>query len=120
MGQIKSYEDLIAWQKAYQLVLDVYRVTAKFPADERFGLTAQMRRCAVSIPSNIAEGWGRQSRSDYERFLRIARGSSFELKTQIRLAIDLEYLREDQSLLADIVEVQRLLYGLITSLQRSA
>jgi four helix bundle protein len=119
VSEIRSYEDLIAWQKAYRLVLRVYKASATFPAEERFGLTSQMRRCAVSVPSNIAEGWGRQSTTDYERFLRIARGSAFELNTQLKLAIDLGFLLDGEDVLADVDEVQRLLVGLIRSLSRT-
>lgn len=115
---IKSYEDLIAWQKAYRLVLEIYRVTRAFPDDERFGLVAQMRRAAVSIPSNIAEGWGRHSTTDYLRFLRIARGSTYELITQCRLAGDLGFGGCDEVLDA-AREVERLINGLIRAVDRT-
>ncbi len=84
VARVEKYEDLIAWQKAYALVLRVYQLTKDFPADERYGLTTQMRRSAVSIPSNIAEGFGRHSRDDYLRFLDIALGSTYELETQLQ------------------------------------
>ncbi len=86
MTQIRSYRDLIAWQKAMDLVVYLYRETAKLPDDERFGLRGQMRRSAVRIPSTIAEGWGRRSTGDYVRFLKIAQGSVYELLTQAELA----------------------------------
>ncbi|MFA7236922.1 MAG: four helix bundle protein [Phycisphaeraceae bacterium] len=114
---INSYEDLIAWQRAYELTIALYRQASAFPPDERFGLTSQMRRAAVSIPSNIAEGWGRNATADYERFLRMARGSAYELHTQIRLAIDLQLLKTGEPLLPMIIEVERLLNGLLRSLQ---
>ncbi len=117
MDAINSYEDLIAWQKAYQLVLKVYEITRSFPADERFGLTQQMRRAAVSVPSNIAEGWGRGSRKDYIRFLNMARGSVYELLTQTRLVLDLNYLNDNKSAYEDMKEVERILNGLIRSLE---
>ncbi len=117
MSEINSYEDLIAWQKAYRLVLEVYRLTSAFPADERFGLTQQTRRCAVSIPSNVAEGWGRGTTKDYVRFLQIARGSTYELQTQMRLSQDLGYLTSHQNVHEAIREVERLINGLIRSLQ---
>lgn len=116
MGDIKSYEDLIAWQKSYQVVLEIYRLTKTFPDDERFGLVSQMRRAAVSIPSNIAEGWGRRSRTDYVRFLKMAAGSSYELHTQLRLARDLGYLKADE-LFELLNESERVLNGLIRSLE---
>ena len=78
---VKSYRDLIAWQRARDLVREVYLLTATFPVGERFGLVSQMDRSAVSIPSNIAEGYGRATTQDYLHFLRIARGSAYELET---------------------------------------
>jgi four helix bundle protein len=95
-GKIRSYKDLLVWQKAMTLVKEVYLLTAKFPADERFGLTAQMRRAAVSVPSNIAEGHARQGSKEYLQFLSHAGGSLAELETQTLLAISLNYCtRED-------------------------
>jgi four helix bundle protein len=93
-GEINSYRDLIAWQRGMSLVLAVYRVTETMPVAEKFGLTSQMRRCAVSIPSNIAEGYGRESTNDYLRFLCVARGSPFELRTQYEISQSLGYLPE--------------------------
>lgn len=116
MAKIERYEDLIAWQKAYALVLRVYGLTRSFPADERYGLTSQLRRAAVSIPSNIAEGFGRYTRPDYLRFLDMARGSTYELQTQLRLAQDLGYLA-DPSIHDEIAELERILNGLIRSLR---
>ena len=85
-GRIERFEDLRVWQEAIALVAAVYRVTGAFPPAEQLGLTSQLRRAAVSIPSNIAEGWGRGSRADYTRFLRVARGSLYEVKTQLIIA----------------------------------
>ena len=116
MAKIEKYEDLIAWQKAYALVLRVYAITKKFPDNERFGMTSQMRRAAVSIPSNIAEGFGRYSRADYLRFLDIALGSTYELETQLRLAHDLNYC-QDREALDLLAELTRILTGLIRSLR---
>ncbi|MEM6333488.1 MAG: four helix bundle protein [Planctomycetota bacterium] len=116
MAAVKRYEDLIAWQKSYQLVLEVYRATKAFPPDERFGLTSQARRAAVAIPSNIAEGFGRNTRTDYLRFLDIALGSTYELQTQLRLAHDLGFLTDTQPL-EQTAEVERILNGLIRSLR---
>lgn len=89
-----TYEDLTAWQKAMNLTLEVYRVTRAFPKDELYGLTAQLRRAGVSIPSNIAEGKGRDSDKELLRFLTIARGSVYELQTQIVLARNLGYVTD--------------------------
>jgi four helix bundle protein len=86
---IKSHKDLIIWQRSMDLVESVYRITENFPARENFGLVSQMRRAAVSIPSNIAEGYGRQSTGNYSQFLSIARGSLLELETQIEISLRL-------------------------------
>lgn len=98
-------------------MLKVYGATASFPREELFGLTQQMRRAAVSVPSNIAEGFGRYWLADYICFLDIALGSVFELQTQLRLAHDLNYLK-DSAILDDATEVARILNGLIASLRR--
>jgi four helix bundle protein len=119
---IRDYRDLVAWQEARLLVKDVYVVTRVFPREELFGLTQQLRRAAVSVPSNIAEGYGRGSRSDYIRFLRISRGSLYEVQCQLLLAEDLGYVRP-----ADIAGAHervnrcaRLLHGLLRSLTNNA
>ena len=83
---MKTFRDLIAWQKAMQLAVCVYRTTRTFPRDEMFGLTSQLRRCAVSIPSNIAEGHGRLTRGEWQQFLGQARGSLLEMQTQMLLS----------------------------------
>jgi four helix bundle protein len=90
--KLLSYRELIAWQKAIDVVAEVYRLTKNFPKDEMYGLTNQIRRAAVSVPSNIAEGQGRLSRGEFRHFLGQARGSVFELQTQITIAERLEYL----------------------------
>ena len=119
-GKIISYRDLVAWQKARELVREIYLLTAKFPVGERFGLVSQMDRAAVSIPSNIAEGYGRSTTQDYLRFLRIARGSAFELETQLVLAGDLALCPvTDVDRISDMLhEVIRVLQGLMASLER--
>ena len=91
-GGITSHRDLKAWQKAFQFGLGVYDATKSFPADERFGLVSQLRRASVSVASNIAEGYGRGSTSDYLRFLRMARGSLYEIYTQLWFALELGVL----------------------------
>jgi four helix bundle protein len=93
---IKSYKDLFIWQKSMVLVTGIYTITKTFPASEIYGLTSQLRRSAVSIPSNIAEGYGRNSTNDYKRFLQMAVGSLYELQTQIEIAFNLKYLEEQK------------------------
>ena len=116
---LKSFKELKVWQKAYLLCLEMYKVTSGFPGDEKFGLTSQMRRAAVSIPSNIAEGYGRKTIPDYVRSLYIAYGSNCELETQTLLSGDLEYLNKNkkESLIEKINEVERMLMALIKSLE---
>ena len=115
----ESYRNLIAWQKAKDLALDIYRYTRRFPKDEIYGLTSQMRRAAVSVPSNIAEGKGRRSRKDFAHFLYQARGSLLELETQLVIARDLEYLDAltFNNTLRKAEEVGRILNGLVNHLQ---
>jgi len=88
---VQSFRDLQVWQKAIKLSVSIYRLTQGFPREELYGLTSQIRRAAVSIPSNIAEGHGRMGTGEYRQFLGIARGSNFELQTQIEIARALEY-----------------------------
>lgn len=109
------FREVIAWQKSYDLTLAIYKATSTFPSDERFGLTQQMRRTAVSIPSNIAEGWGRNSTVDYLRFVSIARGSLYELCTQTLLATDLGYLPKNHPTLEQIAEFERIINQWIAS-----
>lgn len=114
----RSYRDLVAWKKAMALVAEVYRKTQGFPKDELYGLTSQMRRAAVSIPSNIAEGQGRRSRKEFQQFLGNARGSMIELETQVLIALDLKSLRQADAdtLLQASAEAGRILNGLLASL----
>jgi four helix bundle protein len=116
---LKNFKELKVWEKAYQLCLDLYKATAEFPNEEKYGLSSQMRRSAISIPSNIAEGYGRKTIPDYVRCLYIAYGSTCELETQTLLSGDLNCLNEaDQSsLLEKIKEVERMLMALIKSLE---
>lgn len=115
---IRSYEDLRVWQEGIVLCERVYAFTATFPESERFGLTSQLRRAAVSVPSNIAEGWGRGSRAEYVRFLKIARGSLFELRTQLIVAgrVGLCEVSASAPALDCAAQVRRMLHGLIRSL----
>jgi four helix bundle protein len=117
---LKNYKELKVWQRSYQLCLEVYGITKKFPEDERYGLSSQMRRAAVSVPSNIAEGYGRRTTREYIRFLYIAYGSNCELETQILLGGDLGYITATklEILQEGIGEVERMLKALIRSLER--
>jgi four helix bundle protein len=117
--EIRSYRDLVVWQRAYALGLEVYRCTREFPDHERFGLTSQLRRGGVSIASNIAEGYGKGSRQDYLRYLKMSRGALFELETQLLFARDLSYTsREKHEAMAEQTnDVARVLAGLIRSLE---
>src|SRR5262245_9064026 len=110
----RNYSDLVAWQKAMDLVEAVYQATAMFPKDELYGLSSQLRRAAVSIPSNIAEGQGRHTAGEFTRFLSIALGSLREVETQILIARRLRYIGNDHApgLMAMTSEVGRLLNGL--------
>ena len=116
---LKNYKELKVWQKSYQLCLEVYKITAGFPKDEKFGLTSQIRRAAVSVPSNIAEGYGRKTTADYIKSLYIAYGSICELETQMMLAGDLDYLDRDivKVIMDEINEVERMLKALIKALE---
>ena len=117
---LKTYKELKVWQKSYNLCLEIYRITAKFPKEERYGLTSQIRRAAVSVPSNIAEGYRRKSTREYIRFLYIAYGSNCELETQILLSGDQYYIETGklEILKEGIGEVERMLKALIKSLER--
>ena len=120
MGE--SYRDLIAWRKAMELVTEIYGSTRAFPQDERYGLTNQLRRAAVSVPSNIAEGQARFSRKEFHHFLSHARGSLVEIETQLMIAQNLEYLpaKQVKSLLDHTAELGRVLNGLIASIKSAA
>jgi four helix bundle protein len=115
---VRSYREVVVWQKAVALVTDVYSITKGFPRDEIYGLTSQLRRSAVSIPSNIAEGQGRATKGEFIQFLCHARGSLFELETQIVIAKELGYitLETEKRMTAEATEVARILNGLLTSL----
>jgi four helix bundle protein len=120
--QANRYQDLRAWQRAIELVERVYSITSRLPQEEIFGLKSQMRRCAVSVPSNIAEGQGRATRGEFQQFLGHARGSLYELETQIVIAAKLGYLSavDEDSLLSESRDLGRMLNALIASLKPSA
>jgi len=96
MSTLKSYEDLIVWQKSVCLVEEIYTLTSSFPKSELFGLTSQMNRSAVSVPSNIEEGFGRRSREEFKRYLKISLGSLYELKTQVLISNRLGFITHHQ------------------------
>lgn len=118
--KVQSYRDLVAWQKSMDLAVAIHRVAISFPRSELFGLTSQLNRAAVSIPSNIAEGHGRRTTNDYIHFLTISRGSLNEVETQLTLAHRYDYISEAVhcDLLELCAEVGRILSGLIESLKR--
>ena len=118
---IFTYRELTVWQKSMQLVTDVYRSTQCFPRDETFGLTSQLKRAVVSVPSNIAEGQGRDSQKEFVRHLSIAYGSLMEVETQLQIACNLGYLTVSglDHLLSSTAEVGRLINGLSRSLRRT-
>ncbi len=113
----KSFKDLIVWQKAYELVVEVYKITKNFPKEEIYGLSQQMRRCAVSIPSNIAEGYGRQYNKEYKQFLSIAYGSLSELETQYLLSKDLGYIKKSEIVEGLAKEAGSMLYRMINPIR---
>src|SRR3989344_6741985 len=119
---MSNFRELIVWQKARSLCLDVYRLTENFPAEERFGLTSQIRRSAVSVVSNIAEGADRGSDKENRQFLLMARGSLSELQTQLLIANDLELInRNDYNELANkSTEVHKMINGLLKSFNRNS
>lgn len=121
MAQVKTYRDLIVWQKSMVLVTEIYRLTKAFPRDEMYGLTSQIRRAAVSIPSNICEGYARNSDGDFARFLRIACGSLYEIQTQLEIAMNLEYLSEEQfqDVSASSLEIEKMLSSLIGKIKNT-
>jgi four helix bundle protein len=118
MSTVRSHRDLIAWQKSVELGIELYALTQVFPDSERFGLVSQLRRAGISVASNIAEGYGRGSTADYVRFLRAARGSLYEIDTQLLFGLRLGYVPDTQyeSFLERVNECGRILAALIRSL----
>jgi four helix bundle protein len=115
---MRDFRELKVWQKAHQVALEIYRHSRALPTDERFGLTAHLRKSAISVPSNIAQGCGRDTEKELARFLSIAAGSASELEYQLLLAHDLEYLPRDAyaALYEQVAEVKRMLYRFMQSL----
>lgn len=122
MKKIKTFKDLIAWQKAMKIVEIIYKLTGKFPDNEKFGIVSQIRRAAISIPSNIAEGFGRQSTKDYVRFLQIALGSLYEMQTQTEISFRLGFITENENkeIILLIDEEERILTFLIRGVKKSS
>jgi four helix bundle protein len=116
---IRGHRDLAVWQAAMDLAKAVYAMTADFPTEERYGLVSQMRRAAVSVPSNIAEGAGRGGAREFHQFLSIARGSLSELETQALLACDLGFMRQSEDLMNKIARIFRMIGGLQRSLKEN-
>jgi len=112
---LESYRKLIVWQTSFELAKDIYTLTRDLPREEQFGLTSQMRRCAVSIPSNIAEGQQRNNAKEYRQFLGVARGSAAELFTQLLLVQEI-YKTDVTDFLATTESIQKMLYALIQKL----
>ena len=116
--KVKSYRDLIVWQKSVDLVTEVYKILRSFPEEEKFGLTSQLKRSCISIPSNIAEGYGRKYIKDYVRFLQTSRGSLFEMQTQFQISINLGFTTKKQinTILETSIEIEKMLNALIKKL----
>jgi four helix bundle protein len=119
---VKNFKDLMVWEKSHQLALDIYCMTRQFPQDERFGLTSQIRRAAASIPTNIAEGCGRDGDRELARFMSIAAGSASEVEYQLLLANDLDYIQDElfKKLEMLVNEVKRMLNGFIEKLKANS
>ena len=120
MAANKSFRDLVVWQKAIDLVDEIYLLTGTFPTEENFGLKSQIRRSAVSVPSNIAEGQGRGTPKEFLRFLNIVLGSLAELDTQIEIALRQKMIgmEEGKLVIEQIIEIRKMTYGLISNLKK--
>ncbi len=120
MEKINDYKDLLVWKKAMNIVVSVYDMTKQLPKDEVYGISNQMRRAAVSIPSNIAEGYGRQNPKSYVQFLTFARGSAYELETQLLLCQKIHELSSStiKDILTTISEIKKMLTALINRLNK--
>jgi four helix bundle protein len=115
---MKTHKDLNVWQKSIDFVTEIYKITKDFPKEEAFGLQGQMRRAAVSIPSNISEGASRNSKKEFIQFLFIALGSASEMETQIIIANKIGYISEVDSLLKEVELIKKMLNGLISFLKK--
>jgi len=121
-SEVRDYKDLVVWQKSYELCVEIYKATRNFPRSELYGLVSQLRRAALSIPSNLAEGHTRQHTGEFVQFIYTALGSSSELETQLMLSVELKYMKKDdfEKLRDKVVEVRKMLNGLINSLRGRA
>ena len=120
MSDEKNYKNLEVWKEARILVSSIYLLTKEFPEEEKYGLTSQIKRAAISVPSNIAEGMGRNSNKETRQFYYIAKGSLYEVETQIYLAIDLEFIQEEKAeqIFTQITTVRKLIIGFIKYLEK--
>ena len=118
---MKSYRDLVVWQKSMRLVTQIYLITKELPKEELYGLTSQIRRSAVSLPCNMAEGYGRNSTNDYIRFLQIACGSLYEVQTQLEICYNLEYISKEifNEIYEKSREIERMLNSLIRKIKKT-
>lgn len=114
-----KYKDLIVWNKSVDLCVQIYKLTRGLPSEEKFGIVSQIRRCAVSIPSNIAEGAGRNSKGEFNQFLGVATGSLFELETQLVISFRLDYINQNDhdDISEKVVAIRNLIYGLQKTLK---
>lgn len=117
--EMNKYKNLQIWKRSVKFATDVYQVTKNFPDEEKFGLIFQIRKCAISIPSNIAEGAGRGSNKDFKRFVNIAYGSSCELETQLLIAVNLKFITTDvyKTLENEIIEIQKMMFSFSKQLE---
>lgn len=118
---MKTFRDILIWQKSMSLVTKIYTSTNNFPKEEIFGITSQIRRCSVSIPSNVAEGFGRESNKEHLRFLNISLGSLFELQTQLEIAKNIQYLDVEKfkEIYEDTREIERMLVSFINKIKNT-
>ena len=122
MSSIKSYKDLLIWQKGIEIVTDLYQLVENFPKEEQYALTSQLKRAAVLIPSNIAEGYGRNSTQSYIHFVSISRGSLFELETQLLVAQKLKFIKNEtlfSNIMNQITEETKMINSFINKLESS-
>jgi len=122
MNEIKSYKDLLIWQKGIEIVVLTYKLVSSFPKDELYALSSQVKRSSVSIPSNIAEGYGRQSTQSYIQFIKIARGSLCELETQLLVAKKLDFINDEElfsELTNQIIEESKMINSFLNKLELS-
>ena len=117
-----NFKELKIWQLSRQLVKEVYELTSTFPLEEKYGLISQIRRCVVSIPTNVAEGCGRKTNKDFSHFLNISLGSAYELETLLTLSLDLQFISNEQheAFSIQLSEIQKMIFGLIKTLRQES